>query len=323
MEMGRGGEGALHAASLPCPPSARKGNDIQARNRGFRAQYHAFRTMTMPYFRERSSARILFCVMVVLTLLNSGVRVVFSYLVRDFWSALSDSRVEEFYAILRYFLLALVILAPINVFYRFQRQRLSIEWREWMTERVLQLYSSNRVYYGLERGSSETVAGEIDNPDQRICEDVRSFTEYSLTLFLTVLMSSIDLICFPVILFSITPGLFFAIALFASIGTLMTILIGKILISLNFEKLQKEADFRYSLVRIRENAESIAFLSGEHVEGREVRHRFGRVIEKHALPQCSNTKTSISSRPITTISRGFYQLWWSHPSILREMLSWV
>lgn len=242
------------------------------KTRGFKRQLHAFTTMAMPYFYENLTARILFFVMVVLTLLNSGVRVVFSFLARDFWTALSENQVEEFYLTIRYFVVACIILAPINVFYRFVRQKLAIHWREWMTERVLQLYASNRVYYSLERT-------DIDNPDQRISEDVRSFTEFSLTLFLTVLMSFIDLVCFSVILFTILPKLFLAIILFASFGTITTILIGRILVQLNFEKLQKEADFRFSLVRLRENAESIAFLSGEEVEKKQVRNRFARVID--------------------------------------------
>jgi ABC-type uncharacterized transport system fused permease/ATPase subunit len=82
-------------------------------------------------------------------------------------------------------------LAPIGFLFRFQRQRLAIQWRDWMTHRVLQLYYSNRVYYALERGDRD-----IDNPDQRISEDVRSFTEYSLSLFLTVAVSFIGLFFF-------------------------------------------------------------------------------------------------------------------------------
>lgn len=262
------------SASLPSPPAT------EAHSRGFRVQVRAFQTMALPYFREQVHARWLFVSMLVLTLLNSGVRVVFSYLARDFWSALADRQVEEFYKIMKHFLIALLILGPINVYYRFQRQKLAIHWRNWMTDRVLQLYVSNRVYYNLERREKEAV----DNPDQRIAEDVRSFTEFSLTFFLTIVMAVIDLVCFAAILFSIMPQLFLSIVSFAAVGTVATIIIGRVLIRLNFEKLRKEANFRYSLVRIRENAESIAFLSGEDVEGREASSRFARVIENmHAL----------------------------------------
>jgi ABC-type uncharacterized transport system fused permease/ATPase subunit len=230
--------------------------------------------MAAPYFRENSKGRWLFAGLIVLMLFNSAVQVLFSFLMRDFWSALSNKDRDAFYELMLKFIVALLCLAPISVLFRFQRQRLAIQWRDWMTHRVLRLYYSNRVYYALERGDRD-----IDNPDQRISEDVRSFTEYSLSLFLTVAVSLIDLACFSVILYLIMPQLFIAIVAFATAGTLLTYAIGKRLIGLNFQKLQKEADFRYSLVRIRENAESIAFLRGEDIEGKLVDDRFRRVID--------------------------------------------
>jgi len=142
-----------------------------------------------------------------------------------------------------------------------------------MTDRCLQLYSSNKVYYNLERGS------EIDNPDQRITEDVRSFTAFSLTLFLTLLTSLIDLVSFSLILYSIQPQLFGAIIVYALFGTFTTTALGRKLVGLNYQKLQKEADFRYSLVRIRDNAESIAFYKGEDIENKEVVNRLEKVID--------------------------------------------
>jgi putative ATP-binding cassette transporter len=231
-----------------------------------------FLTLASPYFKESKSGRCLFYGILLLALLNGGVVVLFSYLNRDFWNALSEKNVDSFYLILERFMLALLFLAPIKVIYRFQQQKLSIKWREWMTDRVFQLYQSNRVYYSLERG------GEVDNPDQRIAQDVRNFTVTSLTLFLEIMTSTIDLVCFSVILFSIRAQLFLAIFLFATTGSLLTYCIGKKLIGLNFESLQKEADFRYSLVRIRDNAESIAFYGGEDTEGKEVSHRLQTVI---------------------------------------------
>jgi ABC-type uncharacterized transport system fused permease/ATPase subunit len=205
--------------------------------------------------------------------MNSGVSVAFSYVGKDFWNALNSKDAEQFYNQLWRYAAALLVGSPVSVLYTFQRERLAISWREWMTDRVLQLYSSNRVYYNLERG------GEIDNPDQRITEDVRSFTNFSLQLFLTILTSVIDLISFSAILYSIQPQLFAAIALYALFGTFTTTWIGKRLVDLNYNKLQKEADFRYSLVRIRDNAESIAFYAGEDIENKEVFKRLEKVVD--------------------------------------------
>jgi len=119
----------------------------------------------------------------------------------------------------------------------------------------------------------------LDNPDQRISEDVRTFTAFSLTLFLTILTSLIDLVSFSFILYSIQPQLFGAIVGYAAFGTIMTTVLGRSLVGLNFAKLVREADFRYSLVRLRENAESIAFYAGEDLEGRSISERFSKVID--------------------------------------------
>lgn len=237
------------------------------------ALFSNFKEMALPYYQESKSGRWLFAGMVGITLLNSGVSVAFSYVGKDFWNALSSKDAANFYPMLAKYAAALVVGMPVSVLYRFQRERLAVAWREWMTDRTLQLYSSNRAYYALERG------GEVDNPDQRIAEDVRSFTTFSLQLFITVVTSIIDLVSFSFILYSIQPSLFIAIILYASFGTLITSALGRKLVGLNFLKLQKEANFRYSLVRLRENAESIAFYAGEDIEGREVSNRLEKVID--------------------------------------------
>lgn len=240
-------------------------------------KFSAFVEMAFPYYKESISGRWLFAGMIAMTLLNSGVSVAFSYVGKDFWNALNSKDTEQFYVMLWRYAAALLVGSPVSVLYTFQRERLAVSWREWMTDRCLQLYSSNRVYYNLERGSGS--GSNIDNPDQRITEDVRSFTAFSLTLFLTLLTSLIDLVSFSLILYSIQPQLFGAIAIYALFGTVTTSALGKKLIGLNYQKLQKEADFRYSLVRIRDNAESIAFYAGEDIENKEVVKRLEKVID--------------------------------------------
>ena len=120
-------------------------NIQQRKKNGLREQLHEFKVMSMPYFQENRNGRILFAIMVVLTLANSAVRVFFSYLARDFWSALSDKKVDQFYTIMTKFVGSMFILAPINVLYGYQRQKLAIAWRKWFTGRVLRLYFSNKV----------------------------------------------------------------------------------------------------------------------------------------------------------------------------------
>eukprot|EP00466_Bigelowiella_natans_P020674 jgi/Bigna1/41236/e_gw1.51.107.1 len=235
---------------------------------------------------------------IALTLLQSGVSVVFSYVSRDFWSALNTRDVSGFSTVVSRFGLALIAGVPVSVFYRFQREKLALKWREWMTERVLSLYTANRAFYSIST-NQQTAGGEgtalavtssspssayngLDNPDQRIAEDVRSFCTVSLAFFITVLTSLIDLVSFSAILWSIYPQLFVAIVAYASVGTVVTASIGKKLAALNFEQLQREADFRYALMRLRENAESIAFYGGEQQEQQQAVQRLGRLTDNIA-----------------------------------------
>ncbi|KAL3774175.1 hypothetical protein ACHAW5_008522 [Stephanodiscus triporus] len=306
----------------------RRRRDDEDRSLRLREQFRSFREMASPYFRENRDGRRLLLAIVFLTLANSAVRVFFSYLARDFWSALQDKDADTFYDVMFKFLGAMIVLAPINVAYRYQRQKLAIAWRKWMTGRVLRLYFSNRVYYMLERRSSsststsgvvvdanaaksahpndETATREVDNPDQRISEDIRSFTEFSLSFFLTIITSVIDLVCFSFILFTIMPQLFIAILLFATVGTVLTVVIGKVLIRLNYEALRKEADFRFSLVRVRENSESIAFYAGENVEERETDRRFENVIDNMSL-------INVAQRNLDFVTTYYNYLTWILP----------
>ena len=230
-------------------------------------QSKLFWNMAYPYFEESKAGRWLFAGMIGLTLCNSGVLVGFSYIGKDFWNALSSKNTVEFYNVLGKYLGALIVGAPVVTLYKYQRERLAVHWREWMTDRTLQLYEENRVYYAIERGVDGIV---LDNPDQRICEDVQSFTSFSLQLFLTIISTIIDLVSFSLILYSIYPQLFIAIVAYASFGTITTTWLGKDLVRLNYDQLTKEANFRFSLVRWRENAEFIAFYGGEDLEGRVV-----------------------------------------------------
>eukprot|EP00980_Cylindrotheca_fusiformis_P009340 scaffold2047_cov129-Cylindrotheca_fusiformis.AAC.19 len=237
-----------------------------------RQQTKTFWEMASPYYEESISGRWLFAGMIGLTLLNSGVSVAFSYLGKDFWNALSSKDTVEFYNVLSKYVGALLIGAPIVTMYKFQRERLALHWREWMTDRTLQLYEDNRVYYALDRQR------EVDNPDQRIAEDVKSFTSFSLQLFLTIVTSIIDLVSFSLILYSIYPQLFIAILGYSLFGTVTTTWLGNDLVRLNYQQLTKEANFRYSLVRLRDNAESIAFYAGEDLEGKAISERLNMVI---------------------------------------------
>lgn len=139
-----------------------------------------------------------------------------------------------------------------------------------MTEQTLNLYTQKKVYYNL---------AEVDNPDQRIAQDVASFTGFSLALGITLITSVVDLASFSYILYSIYPALLYVILGYAAFGTLASVKIGADLVPLNFEGLKREADFRFSLVRLRENREGVAFYNDEGAEGRNIGGRFGDLID--------------------------------------------
>ncbi|KAB2601768.1 ABC transporter D family member 2 [Pyrus ussuriensis x Pyrus communis] len=137
-----------------------------------------------------------------------------------------------------------------------------------MTKYYLDRYLSNQTFYKIQ---SQSI---IDNPDQRIVDDLNSFTESALYFSETLFSAVIDLISFSNILFSIYPPLFVVLFVYSIGGTVISIFLGKNLVSLNFMQEKKEADFRYGLVRVRENAESIAFYSGEANEMQFLLQRF-------------------------------------------------
>lgn len=236
-----------------------------------------FGRLALPYWQAVPSARRDLVALIALALLQSGVSVLFSYLSRDFWTALNTKDVELFYHQAQMFCVALVIATPVVVYAHYLRDSCAMRWREWITAHIVSQYCASRNFYYLE---SEPY---VDNPDQRITQDLNSFTTESIAFMLTLLVSSVDLLCFSFILFSIYPLLFGVLLLYAATGTFATAFVGKQLISLNYQQLVREADLRYSLVRMRENAESIAFFQGEKREQSEITRRLKEVIENLTL----------------------------------------
>lgn len=207
-------------------------------------------------------------VLLLLSLSVSGLNVIISYVGNFFTTALAEKNQDEFWRFLYVYASVFVVGTPIVVMYGYTRDRLGNYWRKWLTDQFLEKYLNQRAFYQIE---SE---GKIDNPDQRITEDIKSFTITSLRFLLIILGSIIDVISFTGILFSISKSLSVFLLIYATIGTVITVVIGRRLIPLNFNQLRREADFRYGLVHVRDNAESIAFYQGEEQELNQVKNRF-------------------------------------------------
>ncbi|MBF2046944.1 MAG: ABC transporter ATP-binding protein/permease [Elainella sp. C42_A2020_010] len=239
--------------------------------------FQQFWTIAKTYWQsdEKWQARGLLLAVVLCLLAYTGLSVVLNNKRGVLISALSAQDEPRFWQTVLIFLAVLVIYAPLLAGYQYLRDRLSLQWRRWLTHRFVDHYFHDRAYYKL-----HMFATEIDNPDQRIAEDVRSFTQESLTLFLVVVESVLSIIAFSGVLWGISRPLVFFLLLYAVLGTLATtVVFGKPLVRLNYEQLKKEANLRFGLVRVRENAEAIAFYRGEEQESEQIKQRFLAVFE--------------------------------------------
>jgi vitamin B12/bleomycin/antimicrobial peptide transport system ATP-binding/permease protein len=231
-----------------------------------------------PRWRERAKQWGLLSALLLFSIMVSGLNVVISFTIRFIETALVDKDEATFWLFLGVYGGVFVVGTAIVVIYRYCQKLLGVYWREWLTQNILQRYLQNRAYYQI------NAQKEIDNPDQRLAEDVQSFTRTSLTLLLSILDSVITLVSFVGVLWAISSSLSLVLVGYALFGTVVTVLLGRRLIGLNYNQLQREADFRYGLVHLRDNAESIAFYGGESQELATVGQRFTQAIRNyHAL----------------------------------------
>ena len=232
--------------------------------------------IAIPYWRheEKWKATGLLVLLVALLLGQTGFAVLFNEQTGEFTSALAAHDSERFWQAIRWCLALVAGAVPIYAFYYFVRDTLGNHWRRWLTNRFLVGYFRDRHFYEL------NARADIDNPDQRIAEDINTFTQRSLFFLLIFIGAALQLIAFSQVLWSIAHELVYFLVVYALAGTLLTVFVfGKPLIGLNFRQLQREADFRFSLVRVREKAEPIALYHGETQERLQVWLRFTRAFD--------------------------------------------
>jgi vitamin B12/bleomycin/antimicrobial peptide transport system ATP-binding/permease protein len=223
---------------------------------------------------QKWRARGLLLLVILLSLGYTGLSVLLNNKRGELISALSVRDEARFWQTILIFAGTLVLYAPLYAGYVYLRDRLALNWRRWLTDYFIDRYFQNRAFYNLNQDT------QIDNPDQRITEDVKSFTQESLMLLLAVVESLLAIAAFSSVLWGISPQLVMFLVIYALIGTLTTIgVFGQPLMQLNFEQLKKEANFRFSLVRVRENAEAIAFYQGEQCEADRIKNRFAEVFD--------------------------------------------
>jgi len=239
--------------------------------------------------KERGKARFLLAVIVTLNLGEVYINVLLNQWNNDFYNSLQTSNKEAFVeALFRFSYLAFTFIL-VAVYKIYLNQMLRLKWRRWMTAQWLDRWLEKKNYYRI-----PLIGAKADNPDQRISEDIEQFIQLSLGLSLGLLSSVVTLFSFLTILWTLSGALNFsflgidisipgymvwAALLYAIAGTWVTMRIGRPLIRLNYDQQRFEADFRFGMVRLRENSESIAFYRGEAREHDGLMDRFSSVMD--------------------------------------------
>lgn len=242
--------------------------------------------LTKPYWRseERLKSGLLLAVVIGMSLGIVYLNVLFNEWNNLFYNSLQEKNTDAFFRLFGRFAILATMFIIVAVYQIYLRQMLQIRWRRWLTDRYAARWLAGRSYYRLRFES-----GLTDNPDQRISEDINGFVEQTLSLTLGFLESVVSLVSFSVILWELSgdihildiqvPGsMLWAAVVYAGFGSFLTHYIGRPLIRLNFFQQRYEADFRFNLVRVRENAEAIALYGGESQEARGLAGRFSNVV---------------------------------------------
>ncbi len=220
-------------------------------------------------------------IIVFMLLAVNGINAGIGFIARDLTNALVEKQEDGFYRILGIYACCFAIALPIRVSQIFFTYKLGIIWREWLSKSLVKDYMTNKAYYQLNPNDEDQT--DVDNPDQRITDDTRAFTGQSLTFTLGVFDALLTFSLNILILWTISKTLTFSLFGYAAFATSVLLIAGKNLVKIDFDQLRYEADFRYGLVHIRDNAESIAFYSGENPERYETERRLGEVVRNFNL----------------------------------------
>jgi putative ATP-binding cassette transporter len=247
--------------------------------------------ISAPYFRseDKRAGRGLLAAVIAIELAIVGINVLLNQWNSRFYNALQERNWDNFVSEIIYFSVLATIFIVLAVYQLYLNQWLQIRWRRWMTSHYLGdwLHQANHYRMQLEGDAA-------DNPDQRMTDDVKLFVDRTLNIGVGLLSSIVTLASFVAILWGLSndaplhlfgqeyaiPGyLVWGALIYSVLGTILTHLIGWPLVGIDYRQQQYEADFRFNLVRVRENSEQIALLRGEDAERERLLVRFGRVVE--------------------------------------------
>ncbi len=259
------------------------------KKRSFRTFWHLFRGYWNSEHKWRARGLLAFVIGLNFASVYLLVRINSWY--NEFYNALQQYAQESFWPLVGEFTALAFLYIIIAVYAVYLRQMLQIRWRTWMTDRYLAGWMQHQVYYRLQVLGSDT-----DNPDQRISEDINQFVSLTLQLLLGFLKQLTTLGAFGVVLWNLSGAftvplgshefviygyMFWFSLIYSILGTVGAHLVGRRLIGLNFDQQRYEADFRFNMMRVRENSESVAFYRGEDAENVGFKERFARVISNY------------------------------------------
>jgi putative ATP-binding cassette transporter len=270
--------------------------------------------LARPYFfsEDRWAGRVLLGTVIAIELSVVAINVMLNQWNNRFYNALQERNWDAFIYEIGFFCVLAAIYIVLAVYQLYLNQWLQIRWRRWMTRHYLDHWLAGANHYRM-----QLLGDAADNPDQRIAEDINMFIDRTLTISVGLLSAIVTLVSFVVILWTLSaaaplhlfgasltiPGyLVWAALLYAAVGTTLTHLIGWPLVSLNFRQQRFEADFRFNLVRVRENSEQIALLGGETAERERLLDRFGYVVGNFLLIMQRTKKLTFLTSGYTQIS---------------------
>lgn len=247
--------------------------------------------LTKSYWQseEKKKAFFLLGCIIALTLGVVYMLVLLNQWNNSFYSALQNYDAQKIFDELIHFSWLAAIYILLAVYSYYLQQTLILHWRRWLTTRFIDIWLQNKTYYNLQMFGKDT-----DNPDQRISEDVRQFVEMTLSFGIGILKAFCTFASFVVILYNLSGSLSFtfmgktwtingymlwASLIYSVIGTYITHIVGRKLVKINFIQQKYEADFRFSMIRLRESAESVAFYRGEAQEGSVFKQRFKTLLD--------------------------------------------
>jgi putative ATP-binding cassette transporter len=222
-----------------------------------------------------SRATGLFGLLIAMLLGINGLNILSSFVGRDFMSAIAERQTRTYLVQGALYIGVFGLSTIVAVFLRYIEETLAFLCRDWMTRRFVDLYLQYPTYYRM--NDAALAASGVEHPDQRIADDVKVFATTTLSFTLMALNGGFTILAFSGVLWTISPTLFLVALLYAGAGSYFTVFLGRRLIDLNYDQLDKEASFRSGLMHVRENTESIALLHRESGLRRRLFDRFDNV----------------------------------------------